>query len=616
MEVTEEERVALWDITGIDTFVWCHITLITEDGEREIATDHFKHDHNKQDSFIKLADRIQTTQTTTKSIIEYRIYVNKFPHAIIQDQITDTLIQISSKFKSSKIRFSLFFATTAHMMVKRLFDWLTELRINGVSVMVGPILVSQQIEPPPQISRELRCNRIKEDSSILRKLWASLVCLSRNLISEKVIFTSEYSGDDYNPSSVEKSFNREVLNKFNSIIKISLSMLTDNSTPYVVKDRLQIAFPPFCLIFKQQQQQQDSFSKSIDFEPVLMKYNHNSVFHKVSETIQQICIDLKITKLQIRKVSLLLNLVSEQSRLVTECLWNIIDELQSKYPYGKGVKNMIKESLMKIQIPTKDVTMETQKNAEYELHKLNQSSIELDYGIRELNLNIDRYSKFRIDFQYLMKMLVKLGANFEGNDLLLILEKVNYFCLLSGSYEASKYLSKQQTGNSGMQTNDFEVIEMMLTQVSKEMDWIELQLEQKQELISKTNHGYVTKRQEFLQLLRKQQSIKFTLECELENARGKSAKGEEAQLDRFSSNIKLKIGKESLKPSEQPTTSTTTTTTIKYPRIHIDIETYMELIQTPKEDSAKRISDFASNIKVIEMRLSKLARLLDLDDSR
>ena len=27
MEVTEEERVALWDITGIDTFVWCHIII-------------------------------------------------------------------------------------------------------------------------------------------------------------------------------------------------------------------------------------------------------------------------------------------------------------------------------------------------------------------------------------------------------------------------------------------------------------------------------------------------------------------------------------------------------------------------------------------------------------
>ena len=27
MEVTEEERVALWDINGTDTFVWCHIII-------------------------------------------------------------------------------------------------------------------------------------------------------------------------------------------------------------------------------------------------------------------------------------------------------------------------------------------------------------------------------------------------------------------------------------------------------------------------------------------------------------------------------------------------------------------------------------------------------------
>ena len=616
MEVSEEERVALWDVTGTDTYVWCHIILITEDGEKEIATEHFKHDPNKQDSFIKMADKIQTTQITTKSILEYKIYTNKFPHAIIQDQITDTLFQISSILKSSKIRFSLFFAATAHMMIKRLFDWLTELRLNGVCVVVGPILVSQQITPPHDISRELKYNRVKEDSLVLRKLWGTLVCLSKNVISEKVIFMSEYSGNDYNPSSFEKSFSREVLKRFNSIIETSLSLLSYNSTPYVVKDRLQIAFPPFCLIFKQQQQQQqqqqDSFSKSIDFEPTLMKYNQNSVFQKVSETIQQICIDLKITKLQIRKVSLLLNLVSEQSRLVSESLWNVVDELQAKYPFGKGVKNIIKESLMKIQIPTKDVTMETQKNAECELHKLNQSSIELDYGIRELNLNIERYSIFGINFQYLMKILVKLGANFEGNDLLLILEKVNFFCLLSRCYEAGKYLSKQQRGNSGMQINDIEVIEKMLVRVSKEIEWIEMQLEQKPELISKINLGYVTKRQEFLQLFRKQQTIKQTLECELDNARGKTAKGEEAQLDSFSSSLKKKIGRESFTPLEQ----TTTTTTIKYPHIHTDIEAYLELIQTPKEDSAKRISEFASDIQIIEIKLTKLAKLLDLDDSR
>ena len=614
MEVSEEERVALWDVTGANTYVWCHIILITEDGEKEIAKDHFKHDPNKHDSFIKIADKIQKTQTTTKCIIEYRIYTNKFPHAIIQDQITDTLSQVGSNFKSAKIRFSLFFAATAHMMVKRLFDWLTELRINGVCVLVGPILVSQQIAPPLEISRELKYNRIKEDSLVLRKLWATFICLSKNLISEKVVFMSEYSGNDYNPSSVEKSFSREVLNKFNSIMKMFLSMLSDNSTPYSVKDRLQIAFPPFCLIFKQQQQQQqDPFSKSIDMEPILMKYNQNCVFQKVSETIQQICIDLKITKLQIRKVSLLLNLVSEQSRLVTESLWNVVDELQAKYPYGKGVKNIIKESLMKIQIPTKDVTMETQKNAECELHKLNQSSIELDYGIRELNLNIERYSIFRINFQYLMKILVKLEGNFEGNDLLLILEKVNYFCLLSGSYEAGKYLTKQQIGNHGMQTSDIEFIEKIVTRVSKEIEWIEMQLEQKPELISKTNHGYVTKRQEFLQLLRKQQTIKHTLECELDNARGKTAKGEEAQLYRFSFSLKYKIGKESFTPLEQQTT--TTTTTIKYPHIHTDIEAYLELTRNPKEDSAKRISDFASNIQIIEVKLTKLANLLYLEDS-
>ena len=85
-----------------------------------------------------------------------------------------------------------------------------------------------------------------------------------------------------------------------------------------------------------------------------------------------------------------------------------------------------------------------------------------------------------------------------------------------------------------MQTSDIEFIEKIVTRVSKEIEWIEMQLEQKPELISKTNHGYVTKRQEFLQLLRKQQTIKHTLECELDNARGKTAKGEEAQLYRFS----------------------------------------------------------------------------------
>ena len=72
MEVSEEERIALWDVTGTDTYVWCHIILITEDGEKEIATEHFKHDPNKQDTFIKMADKIQTTQITTKSILEYK----------------------------------------------------------------------------------------------------------------------------------------------------------------------------------------------------------------------------------------------------------------------------------------------------------------------------------------------------------------------------------------------------------------------------------------------------------------------------------------------------------------------------------------------------------------
>ena len=125
IEVSEEQSAALWDVTGTDNYVWCYIILITENGEKEIATDHFKHNPNEQDNFIKMADRIQTTQITTKSILEYKIYTNKFPHAIIQDQITDTLFQIGSIFKSSKILFSLFFAGTAHMMIKRLFDWLT-----------------------------------------------------------------------------------------------------------------------------------------------------------------------------------------------------------------------------------------------------------------------------------------------------------------------------------------------------------------------------------------------------------------------------------------------------------------------------------------------------------
>ncbi|KAI6650304.1 hypothetical protein LOD99_5982 [Oopsacas minuta] len=616
MEYSEEERIGFWDINGTNTFVWCHIILITKDYEKEIATDHFTHDSSIDDRFMRIIDQIQNInkyiQTTTNCIIEYRIWINNFPNALLQDQINDTLYQIGAKYKFAKIRFSIFFANTAHMMVKRLADWLAELKMNGISVVVGPFLVSRTIVPPSDTSKEMKLTRRKEDSVLVRKLWATLVCLSKNLISEKVIFMSEYSGYDYSSDYFEKSFSKEELDTFHDTVKASVTLLAGNETPYGVKRNLQIGFPPFCFIFKQEEPQ-DSFSKSISFETTLMKYTkQNSAFQKVNENIQQLCADFKMTKLEIRKVSLLLNLVSEQSRVVTENLWNVIEEMQNKYPYGKGVKSIIKESIMKIQTATKDVTMETQKNAEYEMHRLNQSSIELDYAIRELSGNISAYSKYRINYENLMKILVKLEANFEGNDLLLILEKVNNFSILSGCYEASKYLSKQQLDTNRMQTNDIETIEKMLSRVSKEVEWIVTQLELKQEQISKSEHGYVIKRQEFMQILRKNENLKHKLRSELETAKGETAKGELNQLASFSYSLKCEIGTNNITPFEYQ--QTTTKTSIICPQIHTDIEAYLDTIQYPKEDSSKIISNLAGNIQKIEMKLNKLAKLLCLDN--
>ena len=623
MDYTEEERLEFWKRSGNKTFVWCQI-IITNENERELISDHFTFDTNTQQNFMKTINELKTNNNkyipnvVTPCIIEYKVWVNEFPNALIQDQIMDALIQIKQVFKGVKIRLTLLFANTGSMMVKRLSDWVSELRGNDISVIVGPILVTHSIEPPSNTTEEMRRDRMREDSLMLRKIWATLVSVSRGVSSEKVIFISDYIGNDYNTNSVKESFSSEQLFVFYKIVKTSMSLLSQDPAGRGVESKLQIGFPPFCFIFKLELQIQDTFSKSLVLEPTLMKYgSENSVFHKIDETVNELCIEFKKTKLYLRSVRIVLNNVSEQSRVTTDSLWNVVEEIQQNNSNGKSVRSIIKgvESFMKIQSVQKDVSIETHRNAEYELHKLNQSAIDLDYAIRELNMDTLKYSKFGINFEDAFEILKKFEKTFEGTDLLLILEKKNMFCLLSSSYGASKYLSKQQLRRDGMQTEITE-IEGMLARLSKEIKWITTQLELKQELLSKSDIEFVTKRHELTQMQRKNNSLRKHFENDLEFAKGCTAKGELNQLFCFSSKLRCELPKEKEYKETVKYSSTKTGFKIPYPNINTNLDAYLDLIHTNRDDTAKRISEFATNIQLIEEKLTFIAKILFLDSFR
>ena len=625
MEYTGEETLEFWGRSGKKTFVWCHIMLITTETETEFISDHFTHDANStQFNFMKTINELQTNnnkyiQTVTPSIIEYRIWINEFPNALMQDQITDGLIQIKQFFKGVKIRLTLRFANTAYMMVKRLSDWIRELRGNGLSVIVGPILVTHSIEPPSNITEEMRRDRMREDSLLLRKIWATLVSVSRGVSSGKPLFLSDYSGRDYNADSVSECFSSDQLFLFHKIVETSMLMLSQDPIGGVLKSKLDVAFPPFCYIFKLELQKQDTFSKSLALEPTLMKYGTEvSVFHRIDETVKELCIEFKKTKLYLRNVQLVLNTVSEQSRVTTDTLWNVVEEMQQSYTNGKGVKNIIKgvESFMKLQSVQKDASIETHRNAEFELHKLNQSGIDLDYVIRELNMDILKYSKFSISFKNAFEILTKLEKNFEGTDLLLVLEKTNLFCVLSSSYEESEHLSKQQMSRDGMQTNEIQEIEGVLARLSKEIKWITKQLELKQELISKSDIDYASKRHELSQMLRKTNSLKKHFEKDLEFAKGNTAKGELNQLLCFSSKLKCEIAKDNNHKETPKHPPIHSEFRIPLPNINSNISAYLDLISSARDDTAKRISEFATNTQLIEEKLTLITKVLFLDTFR
>ena len=623
MNYTEEEIIEFWKRTGNNTYVWCEVTLITEETERVLISNHFTYDTNTQYYFTRIVNQLETNNNKcipiilTNCTIEYRVWINEFPNAIIRDHITEALSLIGQVFKGVKIRLTLFFANTAFMMVKRLTDWVRELRGNYISVVIGPVLVSQSIEPPSDTTDEVRQDRMQEDSLLLRKLWGTLVSISRNVSSEKVIFLSEYSGSDYSANSVNEIFSIEQLYKFYKIVKTSMLFLSENQTANNLKNKLKIGFPPFCFIFKLEWQTLDSFSKTLFLEPTLMKYGiENSVFNVINETVKELCIELKKTKLYLRRVQLILNLVSEQARLATVSLWNVVEEIQLNYSSGKSVKSIMKgvENLMKNQPTPKNVSMETHRNAEYELHKLNQSAIDLDWTIRELNIDTLKYSKFSINFEEAFEILTKLETNFEGIDLLLVLEKTNLFCVLSASYEASVYLSKQQVNKHGIQTNNTE-IENILSRLSKETKWISTQLELKQELVSKSDIEYVVKKHEFTQMLRKNKSLRKQFENELEFGKGCTPKGELNQLLSFSSNLRCELDKDTdFKDSKL--LKTKPEFKISCPNINTNIEAYLDLIYNSREDTPKRISELAANIQLIEEKLKIIAKILFLDSFR